>query len=377
MPFDDHYAALGVSNAATPEEIKRAFRRLTLELHPDRWPGDEDAARRFQRITRAYDVLGDPAKRLAYDQTMERSLMGYDVAGGEVPDIGRLVDSLVGDLFGGRRAARKKGADLRYTLTVSLEEACLGCVKRIEFEARGRCRTCDGTGTAPGGEAATRCDLCGGRGEVKSGGILSQRSACGRCQGMGMIQTTPCAACRGRGHARQQRAFHVSVKPGTVAGAERVLKGEGEPGRFGGGPGDLRVTISVRQHPWLARAGESDIVCSVPVDPVTAARGARLDVPTLDGVATISIPPATQSGTRLRMRGKGVPRADGSAGHMYVDVSVETPVEVDDQVREALDRLAAAGEGSPAAFPEMARLRQYVEARERQEEAHDESSESG
>lgn len=364
MPVEDHYAALGVLKDASQEEIKRAFRRLTLELHPDRWAGDTEVATRFQAVTQAYNTLGDPARRLTYDQSLERSIMGFDVTSGEVPEvsISRVMNTLVGDLFGARRTVRRTGSDLRYTLTVDLEEACRGCSKRIEFEARGRCETCHGGGGVVGGEPAQRCGLCQGRGEVKSGGLLSQRSTCGRCQGLGMLHATPCSDCRGRGHRRQLRAFDITLPPSSRGGAERVLKGEGEPGRFGGKPGDLRVTVSVRRHPWLTRDA-ANLCCTVPISIVQASLGGDVVVPTLDGVATVRIPAGTRQGDRLRLRGKGVPSVQGSAGHLFLTVEIETPNADEPEVEAALRNLEAVTRNGSDVYPQAGSLRDYVAGR--------------
>ena len=361
MPVEDHYAALGVAKGASQDEIKKAFRRLTLELHPDRWPGDAKVADRFQAVTRAYNTLCDPARRLAYDQSLERSIMGFDVTSGEVPDvsISRVMNTLVGDLFGTRRTLRRAGADLRYTLTIDLEEACNGCSKRIEFEARGRCEACKGGGSARDGEPAERCELCQGRGEVKSGGLLSQRSLCGRCQGLGMTQTTPCRECRGRGQRRQMRAFDIKVPNGTSGGAERVMRGEGEPGRFGGEPGDLRVTIAVRPHPWLTRDG-ADLRCTVPISIVEAALGGEVAVPTLDGVATVRVPPGARHGDRLRLRGKGVSHPPGVTGHLILNLEVETPRAERSDVEQALRHLESVARNDAEVYPRAGSLRDYV-----------------
>lgn len=359
MPVQDHYAALGLPRDASAEDIKKAFRRLTLELHPDRWPDDPEATDRFQAVANAYAVLGDAAKRGHYDQQLERSLVGYDIATGEVPDIGRLVDSLVGDLFGTRRTHRREGTDLRYTLTVDLEEAALGCEKRIEFEARGACGSCDGTGTRPGGAPARVCDHCRGKGEVKSGGILSQRSPCGRCQGLGLIQEDPCKDCRGRGHRRQQRAFVVRIPSGTEGGSERVLRGEGEPGRYGGRPGDLRVTVAVREHPWLRREG-LDLHCDAPVPVSTVSLGGTVEVPTLSGRAAVKVPRDVRAGAVLRLRGQGIVGADGTRGHLFVTLCMEAPVVASTAARDAVEALASMTQHEPPVFPRSDSLRDYL-----------------
>lgn len=350
MATDDYYAVLGVDRRATPEEIKKAFRRLTLESHPDRYPDDPEAAARYRRINEAYNTLGDAARRSRYDMTQR--LEGLELrrgAGG--PSARDLLGNVFGDVFGTRRDKRRRGRDLRYTLTVPLRDAVRGCTQTIEFEAPGPCGACKGTGTRPGGRPPQTCPLCSGKGEVKGEGLLSRRSTCGRCNGLGLMQVDPCSTCRGRATRRQARSFEVRLPAGTEAGAQRVLVGEGEPGRFGGGAGDLRVTINVTPDPWLRRRG-AEIHCEVPVSIHEAAAGAKVVVPTVDGMVEVEVPPGVRSGTKLRLRGKGVPQRGKPRGDQLVTVVVETPVlSGAPAVAEALERLERACEQAPASMP--------------------------
>lgn len=358
MASDDYYAVLGVDRRASQDEIKKAFRRLTLEWHPDRHsslPGGEpEAAERYRQINEAYNTLGDAARRARYDMTQR--LEGIELrrgpGGGSARD---LLGQVFGDVFGTRREKRRRGRDLRYTLTVTLPQAVLGSEHDIEFEAPGPCDTCQGTGTRPGGRPPETCPHCGGKGEVKGEGLLSRRSPCGRCSGLGLLQPDPCQTCRGRGTRRQARSFHVRVPPGTEAGAERVMTGEGEPGRFGGAAGDLRVTVNVTPHPWLRRQGD-EIRCEVPLSPYEAALGTKVPVPTVDGLVHVDVPPGVRSGTKLRLRGKGVPLRDRkrgrSRGDQLVTVLVETPVITGaPRVEQALRRLEEACAAVPHALP--------------------------
>jgi molecular chaperone DnaJ len=333
MSSDDHYAVLGVERTASSEDIKRAYRRLALEYHPDRHPDDPEAQERFLKINAAYDVLSNAASRARYDTTSRLS-QGLDLSRGFDSSTARdLLANVFGDVLRTRRGRRRRGRDLRYTLTIDLPDAVLGSEHEIEFEAFGPCVVCSGTGTRPGAPPAHGCSVCGGRGEVKGDGLFAKWTACGRCDGTGMVQVDPCEACKGAGKRRQSRTFAVRVPAATESGAQKLVKGQGEPGRFGGEPGDLRVTINVRPHPRLTRHGDeirSELVVSV----TEAARGCRASVPTVDGVVEVDVPKGVRSGTRLRLRGKGVPRpptarrSRGEAGrgdHM-VTVVVETPV---------------------------------------------------
>ncbi len=342
MAQGDYYAILGVEASASADEIKRAFRRLTLEYHPDRHAGDPAAEERYRQINAAYDVLSDSGKRVRYDA--QRRLGQLDITKGFEGQSARdLLGNMFGDVFGTRRTQRRKGRDLKYTLTVDLKDAVLGSTHNIEFEAPGPCTTCSGSGTQPGGKPPEPCPVCAGRGEVKGEGLFARRTRCGRCDGTGMIQIDPCTTCRGNSTKRQLRSFEVRLPAGIDAGAERVLTGLGEPGRFGGEAGDLRITVNVRPHPRLVREG-NDIRCELSVSVTEAALGTKLRVPTVDGEVEVDIPAGIKSGTRLRLRGKGVPiegarRGAPARGDELVAVTVETPEVRDERVRAALAEL--------------------------------------
>lgn len=374
MATDDYYAVLGIDRRAGPEEVKKAFRRLTLEWHPDRHAsqgeggaqGESEAAARYRLINEAYNTLGDAARRSRYD--MSQRLEGIELRRGAGGQSARdLLGNMFGDVFGTRRERRRRGRDLRYTLTVSFEDAVRGSAHDIEFEAPGPCDSCAGTGTRPGGKPPEPCPMCGGKGEVRGDGLLSRRSSCGRCSGLGLLQPDPCQTCRGHGTRRQQRSFRVRLPAGTEAGAERVLEGEGEPGRFGGAAGDLRVTVNVTPHPWLHRVGD-EIHCEVPVSLHEAAAGAKVPVPTVDGLVHVDVPPGVRSGTKLRLRGKGVPgkgKASGGRGtrtDQLVTIVVETPVlSASPAVAEALLRLEQACEEAPRSLPRRQAQRSALE----------------
>ncbi len=333
----DHYAVLGVERSADALEIKKAYRRLTLQFHPDRHPGDPAAHERFRQINQAYDVLGDPRKRARYD-TQSRLGGGLDLTGVQPGQSPRdLLQNVFGDVFRSRRRERRRGRDLRYTLTISLEEAVRGGEHDIEFEALGPCEPCEGTGTNPGGKPPATCQVCGGKGEVKGDGLFAPWTRCGRCDGTGLLQTDACATCRGTGKYRSERAFTVSLPPGVESGAQKLLKGQGEPGRFHGDAGDLRVTVHVRPDPFLERRG-NELRCELFVSLTEAALGARVEVPTVDGPVALDVPAGIRSGTKLRLRGKGVPAKQGR-GDQLVLVTVETPECADPNVMATLREL--------------------------------------
>jgi len=349
----DYYAVLGVDRRANADDIKRAFRRLTREYHPDRHPNDPEVQDRYRQINEAYNVLGDPAARAKYDAG-QRLQQGLDLSRGFDGRSARdLLGNVFGDVFRNRRKERRKGRDLRYTLTVSLVEAVLGSQHAIEFEAGGPCTDCEGSGTRPGGAPPETCSVCTGRGEVKGEGLFAGWTRCGRCDGTGMFQSDPCGGCRGLGRRRQKRSFSVRLPPGTDGGAEKVIAGAGEPGRFGGEPGDLRVMVNVAPDPWLERRGD-EVWGELPVSVTEAALGARVPVPTVDGIVMVDVPAGIRSGTKLRLRGKGVPiprdkRTAGGAerGDQLLHVIVETPqIRESGPERELLERLEAQADAS-------------------------------
>jgi molecular chaperone DnaJ len=324
----DYYAILGVARDADEAEIKRAYRRVALESHPDRFPDDEDAHERFREASEAYEVLSDASKRARYDSSR---LLPESLDLTKPPNVAtarELFANMFGDMFGNRRQERRKGRDIRYTLTVELADAVLGSSHTISFDGRGPCSACDGSGTAPAGRPATECPNCEGSGEVKSGGLFSRRSKCGRCDGLGMIQQDPCTTCRGRGVLRQQRSFDVRLPPGTDAGSEKVLRGQGEPGRFDGDAGNLRITVNVKEHAWLRRDGQN-LLAKIPIPFTRAALGGKIPVPTIDGWVDMEVPPGVASGAKLRLRGKGVPDARGGRGDQLVELAIETPTALD------------------------------------------------
>ena len=364
MARPDYYAILGVTRDADATEIKKAYRRVALESHPDRFPDDEEAHERFREASEAYETLSDPIKRARYD-SMRLLPESLDLA--RAPNISSARDlfaNLFGDVFGNRREKRRKGRDIRYTLTVELADAVLGSSHTISFEGRGPCTHCEGSGTEPGGREAIECPNCKGSGEVKTGGLFSRRSKCGRCDGLGMIQQDPCAVCRGRGVLKQDRSFDVRIPPGTDNGTEKVLRGQGEPGRYGGDPGHLRITINVRPHEWLRRDGQN-LTVKLPIPLTRAALGGKIPVPTIDGWVDMDVPAGVASGTKLRLKAKGVPDSRGNQGDQLVELQVETPKNLDNtRTHELLLELERTMDREPV-LPGYRKLLEALAAHER------------
>ena len=348
MSKRDYYEVLGVSRNASEAELKKAYRRLAMKYHPDRNQG-EDGARseeQFKECKEAYEVLSDARKRAAYDQFGHAGVegapgMGAGVgAGGSFRDI---FEDMFGDIFGtgvrGGRARAHRGADLRYDLELTLEEAVFGTTSKIQVPIASACPSCGGSG-ARRGTSPTTCSTCGGVGQVRmQQGFFSVQQTCPHCRGTGRIIRSPCEECRGSGRVRQQKTLSVKVPPGVDAGDRIRLAGEGEAGENGGPPGDLYVQVGVKEHRIFVRE-DNDLHCEVPIGFVTAALGGELEVPTLDGRAPLKIPPETQTSKVFRVRGKGVrPVRGGEAGDMLCHIVVETPVNLTARQKELLREL--------------------------------------
>jgi molecular chaperone DnaJ len=352
----DYYEVLGVPRTATEQEIKSAYRKLALKYHPDRNPGNKEAEEKFKEAAEAYAVLGDPEKRARYDRYGHAGVSGP--AGGPAVDptifadfgdiLGGLGDIFgfgfdFSELFGGprRRGGAMRGADLRYDLEISFEEAARGCETTIQVPREESCDTCRGSGAAPGA-APEICPQCRGRGQLRyQQGFLTIARTCGHCGGSGRLIRQLCPTCRGSGRVTRDRRLKVKIPAGIDTGQRLRLAGEGEHGVGGGPPGDLYVVIHVREHPFFKREGE-DLYCEVPVQFPTLALGGTIQVPTLDGAAPLEIPPGTQPGTRFRLRGKGLPHVTGRGhGDLYVYVQVAVPKKVTREQRKLLEQLAA------------------------------------
>ena len=342
MARRDYYQVLDVARTATEAEIKKAYRRLAMKYHPDRNPNDHEAEGRFKEVKEAYEVLCDSQKRATYDQFGHA---GVDASrgGGQGFDprdaFGDIFGEVFGDIFGGGRRNRSgvyRGADLRYELALDLEQAVFGATSSIELATLAECGDCQGSGSAQGAKPAT-CETCRGAGQVRmQQGFFAVQQTCPRCQGRGQVVTDPCGGCRGQGRVRRQKTLSVKVPAGVDDGDRIRLTGEGEAGRNGGPAGDLYVEIRVREHKIFERDG-SHLSCEVPMSFATASLGGTIEVPTLDGAATIKIPPETQSGRVFRLREKGIkPVRGGPTGDLFCRVVVETPVHLSADQKEML-----------------------------------------
>lgn len=331
----DYYEVLGVSRNADEAELKKAYRRLAMKYHPDRNAGNEQAEVKFKEAKEAYDVLSNSQKRAAYDQFGHAGVdTGAADAGGfaQGAGLGDIFDSVFGDIFGagGGRGGNRvyRGADLRYNLELSLEDAVAGTTVKIRVPKMIKCGDCNGSG-ARKGSSPVSCPACDGHGQVRmQQGFFSVQQTCPQCRGQGKIISTPCGTCRGPGRVRDNKTISVKV-PESVDNGDRIrLSGEGEAGENNGPPGDLYVHISVKQHPIFNRDG-TDLYCDVPISFVTAALGGELEVPTLDGKVKLKIPAETQSGKLFRLRSKGVRSVKSPAkGDLFCRVMVETPVKL-------------------------------------------------
>ena len=341
-----YYETLGCEKGASIEEIKVAYRKLAKELHPDRNPGDDTAEHKFKEINEAYDVLKDDQKRAAYDRFGHAAFEnGHGGRGGNgfgfdfASSFTDIFDDLFGEFTGGRRARRQnRGADLRYNLEISLEDAFKGYHAEIKVPSAVACEACGGTGAETGSQPE-QCPTCSGAGRVRAQqGFFTIERTCPNCRGNGRVIRNPCKACHGTGHVQKERTLGVDIPAGVEEGTRIRLAGEGQAGMNGGPPGDLYIFVSVGPHPIFQRDGH-DLYCRCPISFVSAALGGSVDVPTLDGgQASIKIPEGTQSGRQFRLRGKGMPvlRGGGIAGDLYVEVAVETPVKLSKKQKELL-----------------------------------------
>lgn len=357
MSKRDYYEVLGLAKNASEAEIKKAYRRLAMKHHPDRNTGDKaaEAEKSFKEAKEAYEVLSDAQKRAAYDQfghagvdpSMGAGRGGFSGGGASFSDI---FGDVFGDIFGagsrgGGGSRVQRGADLRYNLELSLEEAVAGTSVKIKVPTWIQCETCGGTGAKKGTSPRT-CGTCQGAGQVRmQQGFFSVQQTCPTCHGKGSVIDDPCGICRGQGRVQETKTLSVKVPPGVDTGDRIRLAGEGEAGDHGGPPGDLYVQVHVREHPIFTR-DDSHLYCEVPIAFTTAALGGELEVPTLDGKVKLKIPEGTQTGKMFRMRGKGVkPVRGGPQGDLICRVVLETPVKLTDQQRNLMQQLDASLQG--------------------------------
>lgn len=354
MAKRDYYEVLGVERSASEKEMKSAFRKLAKQYHPDANPGDKDAEHKFKEVNEAYEALRDPQKRAAYDQFGHAAFdgtggRGPGGPGGFGPDFASSMSDIFDDLFGefmggrrggagGRRGGHERGADLRYNMTITLDEAFKGKTAQIRVPTSVTCETCKGSG-AKAGTSPTACPACSGQGKIRaSQGFFTIERPCPNCQGRGEVIQNPCEDCHGAGRITKERTLSVNIPAGVEDGTRIRLSGEGEAGLRGGPTGDLYIFLSIEPHPIFQRDG-SDIFCRVPISMTTAALGGQIEVPTVDGtMSRVKIPEATQAGKQFRLKGKGMPVLRSKlTGDMYIQVEVETPTNLTKRQRELLE----------------------------------------
>ena len=353
MAKRDYYEVLGVSRDAPDEDIKKAYRKLAVKFHPDKNPGDKAAEEKFKELGEAYEALSDPQKRAAYDQYGHaafdpRARAGRAGAGGfhDPFEIFREVfgggSSIFDEFFGGRSdpTQPQRGNDLRYDLEISFVDAARGCEREISVTKPERCDVCQGSGVEEGSKTRT-CPTCHGRGQIiSSRGIFSIAQTCPQCQGAGRVVDKPCKACHGEGRRDHTSQIKLRIPAGVDTGARLRSAGNGEAGLRGGPPGDLYVVLHVREHEIFQRDGD-DLLCEVPVSFVQAALGAEIEVPTLDGKATIKIPAGTQPGSQFRLKGHGVRNVQGyGKGDLHVRIDVEVPTHLNAAQRAKLQEFS-------------------------------------
>ena len=368
----DLYETLGVQRGADEKELKSAFRKLAMQFHPDKNPGNAEAEQKFKEINLAYEVLKDPNKRAAYDRYGHAAFeQGMGGAGGQGFGGGGFADifeDIFGDMMGrGRRSSggRERGADLRYNMEITLEEAFAGRTAEIRVPTSIACTECSGSGAKPGTQPVG-CPMCQGSGRVRSAqGFFSIERTCPQCQGRGQIIKDPCAKCAGQGRVTEERGLSVNIPAGIEDGTRIRLTGEGETGLRNGPAGDLYIFLSVKPHELFQRDG-ADLYCKVPVSMTTAALGGQFEVTTLDGSqARVKVPEGTQHGRQFRLKGKGMPvLRQNQVGDLYIQVAVETPQSLTKRQRELLEEFEqiSSNENSPQSTGFFSRMKDFFES---------------
>ena len=345
----DYYEVLGVARTANDTEIKSSYRKLAMKFHPDKNPGDHAAEEKFKELAEAYGVLADADKRGLYDRFGHAGVKSAAGAGaGFDPSVFSEFDfgDILGNMFGfgdtRRRGGPQRGADLRYDLEITFEESARGTETSIQIPRQESCDTCKGSGAAAG-SSPTTCPQCKGQGQVRfQQGFFTVARTCPQCRGAGRIITKPCQTCRGAGLVQQERKLTVKIPAGIATGQQLRLQGEGEAGAAGGPPGHLYVVIHVQEHSFFRRDGVN-LFCEVPVNFTTVTLGGEIQVPTLDGSEKVKVPEGTQTGTTLKLRGKGMPDVNGHGrGDLFATVQVQTPRKLTKDQRRMLEELASA-----------------------------------
>ena len=347
MSKRDYYEVLGVSRSATEAEIKSAYRKLAMKHHPDRNSGDTKSEDQFKAAAEAYAVLADPEKRGLYDRFGRAGVGSAAGAGGGFDpsvfaEFGDFADVL-GNMFGfggGRRGGPQRGADLRYDLEITFEESARGAETTIQIPRQDHCETCHGSGAAPG-SSPSPCPQCKGQGQVRfQQGFFTVARTCPQCRGAGRVITRPCTTCHGAGTVARERKITVKIPPGIASGQQLRLQDEGEAGGGGGPAGHLFVVIHVQEHEFFRRDG-NNLFCEIPVNFTTLALGGEIQVPTLDGPEKLKLPEGTQTGTTLRLRGKGIVDVNGRGrGDLFATVQVQTPRKLTKDQKRLLEQLA-------------------------------------
>ncbi|HEY2756429.1 MAG TPA: molecular chaperone DnaJ [Pseudolabrys sp.] len=373
MSKRDYYEVLGVSRTCTEVELKAAFRKLAMQHHPDRNPGDSECEHKFKELNEAYDVLKDGDKRAAYDRfghaAFEQGGMGGAHGfgadfGSTFADIFEGIFGMSGAARGARGQGRERGSDLRYNMEITLEEAFEGKTAQIRIPTSVTCEACSGSG-AKAGTKPKACSTCGGAGKIRHAqGFFTLERTCPVCQGRGQVIDDPCKDCSGAGRVMRERMLSVNIPAGVEDGTRIRLSGEGEAGVRGGPPGDLYIFLSLAQHEFFQRDG-ADLYCRVPISMVTAALGGEFEVPAIDGSkARVKVPGGTQTGRRFRLTSKGMPvLRSKQTGDMYVQVSVETPQNLSKRQRELLaefDKLSS-DENQPESTGFFSRVKEFLD----------------
>ncbi|MCS0590592.1 molecular chaperone DnaJ [Massilia norwichensis] len=374
MAKRDFYEILGVAKTASEDEIKKSYRKLAMKYHPDRNPDNKEAEEKFKEVKEAYEMLTNPEKREAYDRYGHAGVdpnSGMGGGGFGAGGFGDAFGDIFGDIFGGGRGRSSgpqvyRGADLRYNLEITLEQAASGFDTTIRVPSWDKCDTCHGSGAKPGTQPVT-CSTCAGHGQVRmQQGFFSIQQTCPKCHGSGKIIPEPCAACGGAGRIKRNKTLEVKIPAGIDNGMRIRSSGNGEPGTNGGPPGDLYVEIHIKPHEVFQREGD-DLHCEMPISFTKAALGGEIEVPTLGGKVSFTIPEGTQTGKTFRLKGKGVKGVrSGYAGDLFCHVVVETPVKLTDKQKDLLkefDRLTKEGgsKHSPQSKGWMDKVKDFFE----------------